>query len=83
MKYVGGGGGGGATNLECNFSPQTLTIETKLMLHILLKNLSVEKQMKNTSTSADITISMQGLIKKLVKMTRKKHCKTLITANPI
>ena len=43
-----------------------------MMLDILLKNSSVEKNWgKNPSIFADISISMRALIEKLVKMTKK------------
>ena len=70
VECRGWGGGGGRSLPPLNFSPYTLAVEIKLymMLDILLKNLSVENNWKNTSSFADIGISVQTLIEEFIGM---------------
>ena len=61
MYYLRGGGGRGQKLPLLNFSLETITIAIKfcMMLDILLKNLSVEKNGKSTSI---FRISVRALI---------------------
>ena len=64
MYYVRGGGGRGQKLPPLNFSLEVITIAIKfcMMLDLLLKNLSVEKNGKSTSI---FRISVRALIENL------------------